>query len=135
METEFIIWVKGPVQSDVATFRAYTAILVAMNDDEYVKTIPDLVNVKYLSPSPILVPSSLADDVNTSPNNTDESNVIQNTVRVSKWTIGASVASIMGGFVSIMVYVRSRRSRQRRHLLAEETTPWVSPGENDNSVM
>jgi hypothetical protein len=134
METDFIIWVEGPVDSEIATFKAYTAILAAMLDDEYVETVPDLlVNVEYLSPFPIIVPPSLTDDENTSPNNVEPSKVTRD-ASARPWTIGASVASLMGGFVSIMVYVRSRRSRQRRHLLAEETTPWVSPG-NDNAVM
>jgi hypothetical protein len=133
METNFIIWVEGPVESEIATFKAYTAILAAMVENEYVETLPDLVNVKYLSPSPIIVPSGLKDDENKSPDNAEPSKLTRN-ASASRWTIGASVASLMGGFVSIMVYIRSRRSRQRRHLLAEETTPWVSPG-NDNAVM
>lgn len=136
METNFIIWVEGPVESEIATYKAYIAIQDAMPDDEvspYVETVPDLVNVKYLSPSPLLEPPGFTDDESTSPGNAGPSKLTRD-ASASRWTIGASVASLMGGIVSIMVFVRSRRSRQRRHLLAEETTPWVSPG-NDNAVM
>ena len=132
METSFVIWVEGSLDLEVATFKSYNATYTAMRDDVYVDTIPDLVNVKYLSPSPLIVPPGLKDDENISPINAEPK--LTRDASASRWTIGASVASVMGGFVSLMVYVRSRRSRQRRQLLLDETTPWVSP-ESDNTVL
>mmetsp|Transcript_22528 Transcript_22528/g.25128 ORF Transcript_22528/g.25128 Transcript_22528/m.25128 type:complete len:175 (-) Transcript_22528:45-569(-) len=131
MQTAFIIGVEGIVDRDVAAFKAYSAILADMIDNEYIETVTNLLNVEFVSPLPILVPNGA---IENGASNAEESNVSRG-VSVSPWTIGASVASVMGGFVSLMVYVRSRRSRQRRQLLLDETTPWVSPVSDSAAVI
>ena len=121
MQTAFIIGMEGPVDPDIAVFKAYSAILANMNDDEYV------VPVKFVSPLPLLVPPG------ATPQNAAEKNVSQSP-SVNPWTIGASVASIMGGFVSLMVYAKSRQSRKRRQQLVEEAAPFVNSEDEPSAI-
>jgi hypothetical protein len=117
----------GPVDEDVAVFEAYKAIRDNMINDKYIGFIPTIVRLEYLSPLPLPVPPGAGDDdsdgqpIPVSSNRDGASNL-------SPWTIGASVASIMGGFVSILVWARARRFRQRRQQLMDETTSWVNSG-------
>lgn len=130
MQTTFIIGVEGPVNTDVAAFEAYTAIRDNMDNNTYVGIVPDVVSLEFVAPLPLIKPSS--GDGNNSPNGVEPAD-LQREASVSPWTIGFSAASVMGGFVSIMVYARARRSRQRHHSRMEETTPWLNP-ENDNVI-
>jgi hypothetical protein len=128
METEAIIFFTGPVDEDVAVFEAYKAIQGNMINGRYIGIIPTIVRLEYLSPLPLPVPPGVGDDdadggsIPVSTNRTGSSNL-------SPWTIGASVASIMGGFVSILVWARARRFRQRRQQLMDETSSWVNSGD------
>mmetsp|Transcript_21867 Transcript_21867/g.47593 ORF Transcript_21867/g.47593 Transcript_21867/m.47593 type:complete len:96 (+) Transcript_21867:886-1173(+) len=94
-----------------------------MDDGGYTQVVPTVVSLEFLSPLPLIPPG------NTSPSEQVDSD-LQRTVDVSPWTIGFSVASVMGGFVSLLVYARSRK---RRRALLDETTPWVSP--NDDAAV
>jgi len=123
LQTTFIILVEGPVDTDVATYESYSAIKKAMDDGGYTQVVPTVVSLEFLSPLPLIPPG------NTSPSEQVDSD-LQRTVDVSPWTIGFSVASVMGGFVSLLVYARSRK---RRRALLDETTPWVSP--NDDAAV
>ena len=129
MQTTFIIGVEGTVNTDVATFQAYRAIRDDMVNGTYIGIVPNVVALEFVSPLPLIDPTG--GDGNNSPDRVDQSDLQR--ANVSPWTIGFSVASVMGGFVSIMVYARSRRSRHRRHSLLGETTPWMDP-ENDNVI-
>jgi hypothetical protein len=121
METEAIIFVKGPVNEDVAVFEAYSTIRDNMSNDRYIGIIPTIVRLEFLSPLPLPVPPGEGDDGNGEP-------IAVNSTRTngaSAWAIGASVASVMGGFVSILVWARARRFRQRRQQLMAETA-WMN---------
>lgn len=128
MQTTFIIGVRGPVDTDVAAYEAYKAIQEKMDNGTYAEAVEEVVFLEFLSPRPLLEPPSSGGGSSNSPNGVDDSDVQRN-VDVSPWAIGFSVASVMGGFVSLMVWARSRRSRQNRRarLEAETTTPWVGP--------
>lgn len=125
MQTTFIIGVEGPVNADVATYDVYKAIQENMENGNYTEAVPEVVFLEFLSPQPLIPPPDRGGGGN-SPDAIDD-NDLQRDVDVSPWTIGFSVASVMGGFVSLLVWVRSRRSRQSSLERMEETTPWVSP--------
>ena len=127
LQTTFIMGVEGPVDTDVAAYEAYKAIQERMDDGTYTEAVPDVVFLEFLSPLPLLEPPSGGGGGSNSPDRVENPDVQPN-VNVSPWTIGFSVASVMGGFVSLLVFARSRRSRQNRRELLDETTPWVSEG-------
>ena len=123
MQTTFIIGVEGQVDTDVAAYEVYKAIQQNMEDGIYSEAVPDVVFLEFLSPQPLIPPPGRK-SVDNTPDAIDGPPP-QGDVDVSPWTIGFSVASVMGGFVSLLVWARSRRSRQNN--LVEETTPWVNP--------
>ena len=125
MQTSFIIGVEGPVNTDVAAYEVYLAIQESMANGTYTEAIPDIVFLEFLSPLPLIAPPSGGGE-NNSPDSVDNSD-LKRDVDVSPWTIGFAVGSVMGGFVSVLVWARSRRSRQNRMASLEETTPWVNP--------
>ena len=128
METEAIMFFTGPIDEDIAAFEAYKAIQGKMLNDRFIGIIPTIVRLQYLSPFPIPVPPGVDGDGSDGepiPVTTNRSG----TSNLSPWTIGASVASIMGGFVSILVWARARRFRQRRQQLMDETSSWVNSGD------
>lgn len=125
MQTTFIIGVEGPVNTDVAAYEVYKAIQESMTNGTYTEAVPDVVFLEFLSPLPLIEPPSSGGEDN-SPDSVDNSDFNRD-VDVSPWTIGFSVASVMGGFVSLLVWARSRRSRQNRRARLDETTPWVNP--------
>lgn len=123
MQTTFIIGVEGQVDTDVAAYEVYKAIQQNMEDGIYSEAVPDVVFLEFLSPQPLIPPPGRK-SVDNTPDAIDGPPP-EGDVDVSPWTIGFSVASVMGGFVSLLVWARSRRSRQNN--LVEETTPWVNP--------
>ena len=90
-----------------------------MGGDYYVDAIPTVLLVEYLSPLPLVPPPTLVvgDAVATpSPVEVISSTAAADKVTVSPWTIGACVATVMGGMISLLVWGRNRRARHRRHL-------------------
>lgn len=126
LQTTLIIGVEGPVETDAASYEAYKSIQESMEDGTYTDTIPDVVFLEFVSPLPLLEPSSTGGDGGSDSPNRVENPDFQRNVDVSPWTIGFSVASVMGGIVSLLVYERAKRNRQNRRLRLDETTPWVS---------
>ncbi len=108
METEVVLLVKGPVNDDVAAIEAYQALQNRMRNDHYIGLVPTILRLKYLSPLPLPVPPGTDGDTDS-----ESIPVTAERASVSPWTIGASIACIMGGFVSILLW--ARRYRQRRH--------------------
>ncbi len=121
METEVVIFLVGPVDEDEAVYKAYGAIENSMTNRVYVGSVSTIARLEFLSPSPLPIPpgSEEGGNVTAVPISSVESNASSSTSPVNPWTIGASVATIMGGLVSILVYARSRRLRS--HQLTEET--------------
>ena len=130
LQTTFIIGVEGAVDTDVAAYEGYKAIKENMDNGNYTETVPAVASVEFVSPLPLIEPPGISDG-DPSPDSVDNSE-FQRDVDVNPWTIGFSVASVMGGFVSLVVYARARRSRERGSLL-EDTTPWVNP-ESENVI-
>ena len=124
MQTTFIIGVEGPVNTDVAAYEVYNAIQEGMANGNFTKAVEDVVFLEFLSPQPLIRPPESG---SANPPNGVDDGEFQRDVDVSPWTIGFSVASVMGGFVSLLVWVRSRRSRQNSLDRMEDTTPWVNP--------
>lgn len=127
METEVIIFFKGPVDEDEAVYKAYSAIKDSMTKEGgYVGTIPTIVKLEFLSPSPLPIPpgSEVGGNSTGVPVSSVESNANSSGTSssgVNPWTIGASVAILMGGLVSAVVYARSRHlHRSRQQLLSDE---------------
>ena len=124
LQTTFIIGVEGPVDTDIAAYEAYKAIQESMVNGTYTEAVPDVVFLEFLSPLPLIKPprSGVGENSPDSVGNSD----VQRDVDVNPWAISFSVASVMGGFVSLLLYARNRRSRQNRGARLDETTPWVS---------
>jgi hypothetical protein len=121
METEAVLFVKGPVNEDMAIFEAYQAIQNGMINGSYIGRVPTVLRLQFLSPLPLPVPpgqgESSPEPIPVS-SDRDGSNV-------NPWSIGASVVSIMGACISILVCARARKYRQHRHQLMDKTS-WVN---------
>ena len=133
MQTTFIVGVEGPVDTDVAAYNVYKTIKEGMENGTYTEAVPEVVFLEFLSPDPLIEPPG-NDGGSNSPDAVDDPDLQQRGVDVSPWTIGFSVASVMGGFVSLLVWARSRRTRQNRRAVLEETTAWANP-ENAEAVI
>ena len=137
LQTTFIVGVEGPVDTDVAEYNVYKAIQEGMENGTYTDEVPEVAFLEFLSPQPLIQPPGSGGGA--SPDGVDDSDLQQQQPRdvdVSPWTIGFSVASVMGGFVSLLVYARSRRSHQDRPTVLEDATaaPWVNP-ENSEAIL
>lgn len=116
----------GVIDPDVAAYRAYTSIEDHMIYDRYIGIVPTVLLLEYLSPLPLPPPPSTsspgdgsgagggANDLGTGV--LTSSAAAADRLEVSAWTIGACVATIMGGVISLLVYSRNRQDHQRRHL-------------------
>ena len=119
MESELVFFLKGDVDPDEAAYDGYKSIERKMDNGSYVGVVPTVVKVEYLSPLPLPVPPSLSGVDPSSPQ--ESTSRRSGGLSLSPVTIGACIAVIVGGLVSIMVVSHSRRVRQRRHnQLAEE---------------
>lgn len=124
METELLFFLKGQVDPDKSAYSGYRAIEDKMDNGEYLGIIPTVVGLKYLSPLPLPVPPQLQGGI-TSTNPPGALTTDDVRPSVSPWTIGASVATIVGGFLSVVIWTRNRRSRNRRHIQLMEDTSWM----------
>jgi len=122
METEAVIFLSGPVDEDVAIFEAYRAIQESMRGDRYIGVVPTILRLEFLSPLPLPVPPGVDNDADGGATPVSSRG---NESAASPWAIGASVASVMGGFISILVWARARRFRQRRQQLMDDTS-WAN---------
>lgn len=124
MQTTVIIGVEGEVDTDVAAYDVYKEIKENMENGSYTDAVPEVVDLDFLSPQPIIPPPGVVDTDDNTPD------AIEGTTRsganVSPWAIGFSVASVMGGFVSLLVWARSRRARQNTSM-DETSASWVNP--------
>jgi hypothetical protein len=108
--------------ADKAAYAGYMAIRENMENGSFLVIVPTIVRLEYLSPLPLFVPPAAngGDQNGTTPpflvasRDSGSSNV-------SPWTIGACVATIMGGLISMVVWSRNRQNRRQHvHLLEEE---------------
>jgi hypothetical protein len=135
METELLFFLNGAVDPDEAAYAGYMAIGESMTNDSYIGVVPTVVRLEYLSPLPLPVPPQLTGDGMKTNSPIVLSSGRDERLSVSPWTIGASVATIMGGLISITVWARNRRSRQRRHIqLMEETSMMEASARNPVSI-
>lgn len=126
LETELVFFLKGNLDPDVAAFASYAAIEDHMALDKYIGAVPSVLLLEYLSPSPLTPPPPPNSENGTDTDNGTDGNdsgpaVLSSTasadrLEVSPWTIGACVATIMGGVISLLVYSRNRQARQRGQL-------------------
>lgn len=122
METEVILFLNGPVNEDEAAFEAYRTIQENMSGGLYIERVPTILNLQFLSPVPLPLPPGNGGGASEPIPVSTQS---EGSVNVSPWTIGSSVAVVMGGFVSLLVWTRAKRFGQRRQQLMEETS-WVN---------
>lgn len=127
-----LFYLRGAVDPDVAAYASYLAIEEHMEQDLYIGIVPTVVLLEYLSPLPLVPPPGFSGNNN---NGTDSSSggagglggsaedpaVLQSTaaadrLSVSPWTIGACVATVMGGVISFLVYNRNRGQRRLMQL-------------------
>lgn len=117
IETDLVFFLKGEVDPDRAAFSGYSAIRDKMTNDEYIGKIPAVLKLIYKSPLPLPAPPQVIEDKGKTNNeNFSNLNARDAKLRVSSWTIGACVASVFGGTVSLLVWSRNRRSRHLRHV-------------------
>ena len=122
METDLLFYLNGTYDLTLVSYKGYAAIKKNMENDFYVKLIPPILRLVYLSPLPLPVPpaQNSSGTVSAQPPSVVAS---QNSRNVSPWTIGACVATIMGGLISIVIWSKNRRSRHRRHVQLLEEVP------------
>jgi hypothetical protein len=121
MESELVFFLKGDVDPDEAAYDGYKSIERKMDNDSYVGVVPTVVKVEYLSPLPLPAPPGLSGVDPSAPQALTSRRSGGGGLSLSPVTIGACVAVIVVGLVSIAVVSRSRRVRQRLHnQLAEE---------------
>ena len=112
---------KGEFDPDRVAYSAYSAIEKKMTGGNYIGVGGSVLKVQYLSPLPLPIPPQLLGDLGNDGTVLISSN--DKELIVSPWTIGACIASIFGGIVSLFVWKRNRRSRQTRHVeLIEDTS-------------
>ena len=128
IETDLVFFLKGEVDPDRAAFSGYSAIRDKMSNDEYIGKIPTVLKLIYKSPLPLPAPPQVIEDNgNKDEGNSPILNARDSKLQVSSWTIGACVASVFGGAVSLLVWSRNRRSRHLRHIQLVEDSSWVDP--------
>lgn len=118
-------WVNGEIGTEEAAYRGYTAIRDNMGDDGSFLTLTDvLVRLEYLSPYPLPTPPAANGGDNSGTTATPPSSVASRGSggdnNVSPWTIGACVATIMGGLISMVVWSRNRGNRRQHVQLFED---------------
>lgn len=133
IETDLVFFLKGDVDPDRAAFSGYSAIRDKMDNDEYIGKIPTVLNIIYKSPLPLPAPPQVIVDQGS--NNDGNLNARDVKLQVSPWTIGACVASVLGGAVSLLVWTRNRQSRHHRHIqLVEDCSMVETSSRNPVSV-
>ena len=119
LETEILFYLKGSVDPDRAAYVSYVAIENHMTEDKYIGIVPTILLLTYLSPLPLVPPPlNLENGTDVDGMEGSQPTIRTNTevgrLSVSPWTIGACVATIMGGIISLLVYSRNRQARRRR---------------------
>lgn len=125
METDLLFFLNGDVDPDEASYAGYRSIEFSMANNDYVGTVPTIVKMEYLSPLPLPVPPHLTGGGATTKPPIVLSSTEDSTISVSPWTIGACVATMVGGIISIVVWARSRQTRHRRHVQLLDDNSWV----------
>jgi len=107
METDVHFSLAGAVNADAATFAAYKAIETHMREDKYIGFVPSVLLLEYLSPLPLVAPSidrtsdfKGIDDFE--PGALRSSYAVQG-LQIASWTMGACVAPMMAGVISLMI--------------------------------
>ena len=140
LETSILFYVHGSINSEGATFNAYSAIESSMSNDTYIAegNVPTIVRVVYLSPVPLIDPSSVSQEPGTpsAGSTSDNSSNETNAKSVSGWAIGVGVAAVAGVLVSFVTWSYMRRNRQGRHVYFQESIgmPSASAVGDDLSV-
>jgi hypothetical protein len=115
IETDLVFFLKGDIDSDRAAYAGYEALEAEMSNDEYVGIVPTVLKLKYLSPLPLPIPPQLTGGISTT-NTTGLISSEERILALSPWTIGACIASVVGGVISLLVWRTNRQSRHLRHV-------------------
>ena len=107
METDILFSLAGAVNADTATFAAYKAIETHMREDKYIGFIPSVLLLEYLSPLPLVAPSTdRASDFkgidDFEPGALRSSYAVQG-LQIASCIMGACVATLMGGVISLTI--------------------------------
>lgn len=138
METELLFYLKGNFDEDVVAYTSTKAIQNHMLEDKYVRVVPTVLLVEYLSPLPLIRPPtdpaiSITDNAGIG-SSTLRSTESTEGLQVSPWAIGASVATVMGGVISLMVFHRNRNVHRQRQSMNRRRYERAGDFEqNDNS--
>lgn len=136
METDISFFVNGDIDPDEAAYAGYIAIEQNMEDGTYVTLVDQILRIVYLSPLPLPSPPQLNADGETLDPSTKSSSKVSSTgdSEVSPWTIGACVATIMGGVISLAVWNRNRRARQLGDMVDDEESMDGRDGSSPSST-
>jgi hypothetical protein len=140
METELLFSVNDEIDTDEAAYAGYLAIRESLEDDSsFLTNLPTIVRLEYLSPRPLNAPPAANGGGNSGTSTppilvTSRGSAGSN--NVSPWTVGACVATIMGGLISMVVWSRNRRKRRQHVQLLEEDEQEdpIYPGASRNAV-
>jgi hypothetical protein len=129
METDLVFWVNNNddemiIDTDKAAYAGYMAIQENMENGSFLVLLPTIVRLEYLSPLPLFVPPAANGDGDSNNSGTTPPFLVSSrdsgSNNVSPWTIGACVATITGGLVSMVVWSRNRQHRRQHVQLLEE---------------
>jgi hypothetical protein len=119
METDLFFYLTGAVDTIPATYAAYKAIETHMLEGKYIGFVPTVLCLEYLSPLHGVTPTIDGTSDNAGADDFESvalrSPATDQGLQVSPWAIGACVATLMGGVISVMAYNRKvfREGRRR----------------------
>ena len=108
MGADIVYILNGNRNTDYSAYLAYLALNDQMGG--YDAELPDVARVLYLNPTPVLPPVAVGDPDPSADEFISSGN---DTISNSPWIVGAAVAMITTGLLTMMVWKRNRRNQDR----------------------